>query len=479
MRLRYPTVTVNSTLNLSNYSDKFYEQLFKILSVPNPVYEALLKFSPWPPGDNCPPTLDFAEFTDTGLSIPRGAYQFLPVNFQSKIKNAFYTKDKRVSVPVEFPRLRLTLNDQQQEALNALKRALKQGSRPFGSFLFLASTAAGKTILQAAAAALLGQRTLVLCPTDQILRAWYADLHKAYGLRSNQIGLIKGTKFKIQSPFTLATPQTLGRRQHRWAELNKQFGSIVIDETQILTAPQLYAFVKQSPAQNLIGATATQEARSGVNHHLRALMGAPLINLNTYGQDTTTSMRITGVHLIQTTFNYVAQQDNIDWYELGLALTSDEERNQLIIQNVYREWLDGRVIMIVTKLREHVELLVQMLTECGVSNVNRITGETNQQDFYTKSLMRGVASRKLTCIVATQQAIKIGANIPALDSLHVAIPPANQRDFEQLIGRIRRKTEGKSKATVTYYVDVKVPYMQHLYRKVVVPTFQKLEVPGF
>lgn len=408
----------------------------------------------------------------------RGSYMFLPKSIRKDILRARRV-DRRTFNPVKFPKLRLELNTEQNQCMVALGVALKTNSRPFGNFLFLASTAAGKTILQATVAAKLGQRTLVICPTDQIMRAWYADLLKAYGLTKNKIGLIRAKSFKIVGPFTLATPQTLGRREQFWPQLNAEFGTIIVDETQIVTAPQLFQFLKQSPAAYIVGATATQEGRNGVNHHLRALMGEPLVSLNTYGRNTNTSMQLTGVNLVNTDFRFEHQTDNIDWFQLGLALTSDEERNQLIVSNVYKEWLDSRVVLVVTKLREHVEVLVQMLLEAGITNVNRITGETNTQNFYTKRLLKAVSERKVTCIVATQQAIKIGANIPALDSLHIAIPPANKRDFEQLIGRIRRRTEGKTQASITYYMDTKVGYMMHLYRRIVIPTFQRLQLPGF
>lgn len=478
MKVRKPTVRVGAGVELINFHSDLVDDVFRQTSFPNPQYEAIVRYSPWGAPKGVSETLDFSEFTSGGIKTGRGSSSFLSSDLQDEIAKGRYV-DNRVYAPVKFPKLLLTLNKEQQTCMERLELALEDNERPFGNLLFLASTAAGKTILQASVSARLGQRTLVLCPTDQIMRAWYADLHKAFGLRANQIGCIRGTKFKIVGPFTLATPQTLGRREERWAEINEQFGTIVIDEIQIITAPRLFQFMQQSPAAYHVGATATQEGRIGVNHHLRAIMGQPLVDLNTYGHDTSTSMRLNDVHLINTDFRFEHQADNINWYELGLALTSDEGRNALIVDNVYKEWLEGRVIIVVTKLREHVEVLMQMLQEIGVSNVNRLTGSTNAMNFYTKRLLKAIEQRKVTCIVATQQAIKIGANIPALDSLHIVIPPANKRDFEQLIGRIRRKAQGKTEASVTYYMDTKVGYMMHLYRRIVLPTFQKLKLPGF
>lgn len=479
MKVRRPGVVIRDGVYLSGYPDSVYEQVFRQCSFVNPTYEAVARHSPWGPPRDMPETLDFAQFVDTGLRVSRGAMSFLSKDLIQLFHKCKQVTDERTSVPTKFPKLKLKLNDEQQACMEALERTEAKGQRPYGSLLFLASTAAGKTILQAAVAAHLGEKALVICPTDQIMRAWYADLRKAYGLAATSIGLIRGKSFKTNGAFVLATPQTLGRREALWGQINDTFGTIVIDETQIVTAPQLFAFLDQSPARYLVGATATQDARTGVNHHLRALMGPPVIYLNTYGHDTASSMRLSGAYLVETKFKFQHQVDNIDWHQLGLALTTDEDRNHLIVKNVIKEWSSGRVVIVVTKLREHVELLVQMLSEAGVTNVNRITGDTNAQNFYTKRLLKAVDQRRVTCIVATQQAIKIGANIPALDSLHIAIPPANQRDFEQLVGRVRRRCAGKEQATVTYYLDTKVGYMMHLFRRIVQPTFQKLQLPGF
>lgn len=472
-------IRLGSRLRIRGASNEWMERVFRETSFPNPAYEATVQFSRWGPSASIPETLDFSEFEgERGLYVSRGSVAFLSPKLRKRIHRAILI-DKRRFVRTKWPRLRLTLNDEQQECMQALKRVLANGQRPFGNLLFLASTSAGKTILQIAIARYLGQSVLVVCPTDQIMRAWYADLTKALGLTRNQIGLIRGKAFSIRLPVTLTTPQTLCRREERWKEINTQFGAVVVDETQIVSAPKLFAFLQQSPAAYRIGATATQQARVGVNHHLRALFGEPVLALNVYGRNTSTAMRITDVSLVETPFRFTHQSDNIDWFQLGLALTSSEERNRLIVRNIHKEWSEGRVILLVTKLREHVEVLYEMLTEAGVVNVNRLTGDTNADNFYTKKLLKLVADRKVTCIVATQQAIKIGANIPALDSLHIAIPPANTRDFEQLVGRIRRKTDGKTKASVTYYLDVKVGYLMRLYRKIAVPVFSRLQVPGY
>jgi len=447
--------------------------------IPNPEYANAEKFSSYSVvADSIPEYLDFAWLFKDEVTCYRGALDRLPTRMRY-IRSMIRWTDQRTTLPVKFPKLKLSYTAEQDNCMTALEDVLRYNRRPFGNMLFVASTAVGKTILQAVVAARLGQKALVICPTDLIMRTWVEDLKKAYGINKKSIGIIKQKKWIIGEHFTLASLQTLGRRQERWGKLNNLFGTIIVDEVQGCSAPTLFTFLTQCPAMYLVGATATMDTRSGPNFHLKALFGSPIIVVNTYHRETATSLPISEVRLIETDFRYVYQQGNLDWHDLSMHLTGDEDRNQLIIKNVSKEWSSGRSILIVTKTREHCSLLVEMLLEAGVTNVNEINGSTNTNRFYTDKLLRAVRSRKVTCIVATLQAIKTGANIPTLDSLHIVMPPANRRDWEQVIGRIRRKADGKESAVVSFYFDKQVGYILSLYKRIIVPVMRKMKVPGF
>jgi len=481
MKLNLYSATHGAYLSVRNLPVKIREQILKHLTAKNPNYEQAKAFSTHRfVSPDIPEFLYYGWFFDDELTMLRGCIDMLPRKLQKILLSYTRWKDIRIFRPVKFPEMHLELHAEQQQVMNAVEVALQTGKRRFGNLLILASTALGKTLLSAAIAERLGQKTLVLFPTELIRRAWEADLKKAYKFKTNEIGLIQRNKWKDDAIFTLASIQTIGRRRHLWEEMNQEFGTIIVDEVQGVSARSYYDFLQQSPAAYLIGATATQETRSGEqNTPLIALFGKPVIEVNTYHRETSTSLRITEAKLITTNFNFEHQVDNMDWNELAVEMTCDEDRNNLILTNVKKEWLDKRVVLIVTKRVEHVRVLFDMATEAGINNVNILTGETNTDKFYTSKLLAMVKSRQVTCIIATMQAIKVGANLPTLDSLHIAMPPANMRDLEQLIGRIRRKTTGKNEATVTYYYDNKMPYLMRLFRKIVIPTFRKLKIAGY
>lgn len=481
MKIQKLRAVHDAVLTVQGINESLGNMIANALKFTNPAYAAAARFTTHRfVSADVPEHVVYGWMFEDELTMYRGSVSMLPSRFQKLVRKNIRWKDNRNFKPVDFPDLQLDLNDEQQICMKALETAITTKSRPFGNYLVIASTSVGKTILQSAMAHRFGQKTLVLCPTELIQRAWVEDLQKLFGFTPKQIGLIRQKKWVEGDVFTIASVATLGRRREVWDEINHEFGTIVVDEVQGVSSDTYFSFLSQSPAAYLIGATATQEARDGsVDYNVKALFGPPIVEVNTYHKETKTSLCISEVKLVNTSFKYVHQADNIDWNDLSMELAADETRNSLILSNVKKEWLDNRVVLIVAKRVEHVKLLHDMALEMGISNANVLTGETNTDKFYTSKLLESVRSRKVTCVIATIQAIKVGANVPTLDSLHIAAPPANRRDLEQLVGRIRRKANDKHEATVTYYFDRKVPYMLRLFKKVVVPTFRKLEVPGY
>lgn len=456
------------------------EAVDKFCKRPNPVWLSAKKhslngyISP-----DIEPVVEFGWTYFNEVFLYRGATDFLHPAIAEEILS-LKRVGKFIEVPAKFPPAKLDLNTEQQTVINAVKKAYHNDERPFGNYLALASTSVGKTILQASMAALFRQRTLVLCPTMMIMKTWEEDLQKLFRIGRDKLGRIQQSKWQIGEAFTLASPQTIHRRQDRWDELNELFGTVILDEVDGVCAPSLFKFMTQVKARYIIGATATATLRDGTpNDHLTAVFGHPVVSLNTYGKETQNSMSIDKAKVIETNFLYDAGIGTVNWTELLEAIACDEARNELIIRNVKKDWEAGRIVLVVTRLRSHADILEQMCVEAGITNVNQVNGSTNANRRHTDKLVRSILGRKSTCIVATQQAIQTGANLPPLDSLHITMPMASSKNLEQLLGRMRRKAEGKTSSHVTYYKDAHSGYARHLFQKVVIPTFRRLKIPGF
>lgn len=470
--------TYGAVLRIPHASKTLQEEAIAGLTYDNPAYLQAKKFTRWGyVSPKIPPKICLASLAPDGvLELPRSV-ESLGILKRSALEfSKVQWTDLTTTAPVKFPPLQLTLNEDQKSLLLAHQRAEKLRLRPFGASLFVASTSAGKTLTQAAIAAHLGQQTLVLCQTNQIKEAWIGDLKKGFGFARKDIGLIQQSSWSIGAHFTLASLSTLGRRYHRWTELFEQFGTLIVDEADILQSAGIVKFVFSCPMRNIIGATATDAPK---NFYLRACFGPPVRVIAPKQKDTASSHGLTDVETVDTGFQYSYQEQNLDWHDLSEHLATDEERNALVVKKCAQQWRDGHSLLIVTKRVPHAHLLKSMLKEAGVQDANLLTGETNADREYTKKLIKGIFSRSIRCVVATLQAIKRGANLNPLDRLHLVMPPANQRDLEQVIGRIRRKADGKDDCILTYYRDVQVDYLRFLYRRAAIPVFQKLKVKRF
>jgi superfamily II DNA or RNA helicase len=471
---------IGSMLSVRNCPETLRNAILMALTFENPAYTQALRFSPYGyVSDKVPKTIELAwETDDRRLVFPRG------FNAAEKLQgkalrqfNSIQWEDRRVYAPVKFPKLLVCLNQDQTTLLRSFKRA--KDKKIFGNHLFVAPTSAGKTIFQAAVATETGQRTLVLCYTDQIKRAWFKDLQLAFGLNPEDIGLIQQSTFRIGKQFTLASVKTLARRKHRWNELFQQIGTVILDEADVITAPSLFNFIFDCPAAFHIGATATDRSESGYGFYLRSIFGKPTKRLENKQEDTASSMRLREVEEVTTAFTFEYQQGNLDVHALNEGAMRNKERNKLIAHRVLKDWNNGRSILVVTKRVSHCKILKKRLRLAGVKNVKIITGDTNSRRKYTDEVVEGILSRKYRCIVATIDAIKLGANLNPLDSLHIVMGVKSKRNIEQLIGRIRRRADKKTTCKVVYYVDKSVPYLYGLFKWQAVPVFRKLKVERF
>lgn len=480
-KTKQPRGVVGAGYILTGFSDELRDFILNEYTHANPVYQRLRQFSPWSVESGVIPRhICFAHLIEGRLHVPRG---FDPNDLPSSLRKEWDARkwvNGQVSVPAEFPKSSVTPSPEQRALQSAFRRSVKDNTRPAGSYLLVAPTGQGKTLAQCLAAQLTGQKTLVLCLTNQIRESWYGDFKKAFDLSRSDVGLLQAGTWRKGDAFTLCSVRTLGRRRHLWDELYAEFGCVVVDEAHTISDQTLFDFLQNCPAKFIIGMTATERKKTARNY-VRAIFGKPVKKLLSTQQATKSSLPLSSVREVRTNFRYAYQPQNLDFNDLLDAMKQDEERNALIVSEVKKDYDVGHSVLVTTRRVEHACLLVDMLREAGMEDANLLTGETNANRKYTESLIRTVFSRQVRCVVAVSAAIKLGANLNPLDRLHVAMPVGDKDDLEQLVGRIRRRSDDniKKDAAMVYYRDTKVGYLNNVYARVVVPMCRKLKVKGY
>jgi superfamily II DNA or RNA helicase len=456
------------------------EEILRLFTFKNPYFEKATRFSPSGYiSKDIPEFLYFAVRKGKDIRFPRGIY---PPDLSEEALQTFNRinwLDLRTRAKVKFPSLQIGLNREQRIILRHFNKDILKKNIPFGNYLFVKPTSTGKTITQAEIARATKQRTLVICVTNLIKNAWLSDLRAAYGLSSKDIGLIQQKTWRIGKWFTIASIGTIRKRKHLWSELFEEFGCVILDEAHTVTQPSLFTFLMSHPALYLIGATATDKKDSGKNNYLLSTFGKVRKRITAQQKETETSLPLSDVRNVNTDFEYEYQDQNLDIHDLQEHIISDEMRNAIIVENAYQDWKRGHSILVTTYRLAHVELLKEMLEEKGVNDINILTGKQNIQKDYSRKLIRAVMKRKCCCVIATVQAVLLGANLNPIDRLHPAMPILNRQDLEQLIGRSRRKAKGKTDVVLVYYLDRNVPYLMNVWKRKAMSVFRKLKVPKY
>lgn len=476
---------IRRCLRIHRCPEELERALELVLTFANPDYKQVEKYSPYGTQyTKIPQQISLMVRYPKWVEIPRGYdYGKLLTGEALDQFNSIQWEDLRVQAPVEHLKCTATLNDEQRAIAERFRKAQANNERPYGTYSFVSPTSSGKTLAAAYMASTTGQRTLVLCKTNLIRRAWEEDLTKHFGIPRTKIGRIQMKHEVIGEHFTLASLATLHRRQDRLDWLLSHFGCVVIDELQIIGADTIYKTVGNCQSKYVIGVTATDHRKDGKDFLVRACLGRPLIRLENKQEETQSSFPLGAVSLFKTDYEWLDPDgypiDEPDFFAVCDDMRKDKVRNSLIVQKVVEDWKSGRHVLVVSHRIAHCELLLRKLREAGVEDANLLTGSTNQNKQYTEGLIQGILAGTIRCVVASKEVVKLGANLNPLDVLHCALPIGSASDLEQLVGRIRRKYPGKKGCRLVWYHDVNVPYLQRKYKSVLIPVLRKLKVPGY
>lgn len=117
--------------------------------------------------------------------------------------------------------------------------------------------ATGKTVMALEVARQLGRTTLIVVDTNFLRDQWAERIEQHFGISSDEVGIIQGTKTDISDDFfTVAMLQTLYNRKLPMS-VRRAFGTVVFDECHGTGAPQFNQVLYKFPAQARFGVTAT------------------------------------------------------------------------------------------------------------------------------------------------------------------------------------------------------------------------------
>ena len=240
-------VTLEGMQSLSNLTQQERDLIKVDLTIPNPTYNQIKKYSKYG-YTSVQPFLMFYKSYNNELIVPRG-YE---IPFEHEV-----IQDHRVENFVKYPKFKLKLREAQREAFEAWNDTRSRG-------MIVLQTGKGKSILGIFLAYITRQKTLIIVQKNDLVDGWTKDIDLCLGLKKKDIGLIKAGKKVIGEQITIATIQSLNRlKGEELRELYNTFGMVIQDECHHSSADS-YEILNFFKCKYLVGLTATDMRGDGL-----------------------------------------------------------------------------------------------------------------------------------------------------------------------------------------------------------------------
>jgi superfamily II DNA or RNA helicase len=316
--------------------------------------------------------------------------------------------------------------------------------------------------------AALGQRTLVIVHTKDLLDQWITRAKDVFG-EDFEVGLI-GDGEHIERKLTIATVQTLSRMGDLPVDWVQQWGTVILDECHRAPAVSFADVMQQMTARYMYGATATPKRRDGMHPLLHAIIGPIVATVPKDALVAAKKLMQPTVEMVPTDFwcTEAARMETAanqfmrnQWYgKIVTRLAEDEERAQIVAQTITR--FPERHQLILSDRIGHLYLIAEMLEDLDpMSSHFVLTGKHSSQQ--RQEVIEGVRTGYFKRLFATQLADE-GLDIPILDVLHLTFPRSTKGEGQKItqqIGRIMRTADGKQTPLVLDYVDERVAVLRN------------------
>lgn len=407
------------------------------------------------------------------LCLPRGCEADVKNVFnQAEVNTRFIDKTNPGNkIDVEFKGI---LRDEQPIALNELLE--------YDNGVLSGTTAFGKTVVAIKLIAERKVNTLILVDRISLVSQWRNRLMEFLTINetekapeetkkrgrkksTNIVGQIGAGKDNLNGIIDIAVMQSL----NRLGEVNdciKNYGMIIVDECHHVSAFSIETILKNCNAKYVYGLTATPTRKDG--HHPIIFMQCGPIR---YRDDAKKQAeRRPFEHYVVPRFTSLRiplhrDEKEIRIQELYSEIVINEMRNQMIIDDVVKNYDKGRNCLVLTERTAHVEALTKSLSK-RIPDVISLTGGMGAKEIREKMqrITDAPRDRQLT-LVATGKYIGEGFDEPRLDTLFLAMPISWKGTLQQYAGRLHRLFEYKYEVQIYDYIDVHVRMLEKMYNK--------------
>lgn len=427
-----------------------YKFLKSKLNFANPKFYELERrgYSTW----QTPRYLKHIEITPEGILIPIGFLKEIE-KFALEQQLQLKAKDDRTLLKtITFSsKLRLRPN-QQKIAKNLLKH---------NRVILEANPGFGKTMIGLYVMKRRKQPTLIIVHTKALLHQWKKRIETWFNFKDEDLGLIGDGKWQVGKNVTIASYQTLARRDIE--DLKSQFGLVIVDECHHVPANTLSEVVKQFSAKYSLGLTATAYRRDKLEKLMYFYLSSTIVKATPDANSLKTTEAKIKTKLFTKKTRFILP-DNIsnNFNEIGKELIQNENRNQVIIRDVVSALEVRAKCLILTERVKHCEILLEQVRK-SIKGIHAAIASGRMTKKNRQRIAQRMKQDRFQLLIATGKLIGEGFDWPELTHLFLAYPFSWKGKLVQYVGRVQRQAENKDVAYVYDYLDYEIPMLRAMY----------------
>lgn len=435
-------VTIDRSLKLSNAPATLLDALAQRFQMVNPKWLENERMGRWNRGTQ--KILRFyRRLGKDGISIPRGYARRL-IQMLNRERLDYIIHDRRRLMPEVAFAFNGSLKPFQEAAVAQMHK------REFGTLS--APTGSGKTVMGLYLIAQRRQPTLVVVHTKDLAFQWIQRIAQFLQIPADAVGLVGAGKKTIGDRVTVGLVQTLYRHS---AEIVPRIGHIVVDECHRTPSRTFTEALTAFDCRYMLGLSATPWRRDRLSTLIFWYLGdlhhqVDQLQLEQQGH-------ILKADVVVRPTDFEPYYDPVGDYSRMLSeLTADDARNRLIASDVAAEVGSGQgVCLVLSDRKKHCETLKAILRFSFNVDADLLTGDLSDET--RKTVLERIRQGRVKVLIATGQLIGEGFDCPDLSTLFLATPIRFSGRVMQYLGRILRPAQGKARARVYDYVDLRVP----------------------
>ena len=391
------------------------------------------------------------------IGMPRGCLDEV-IHFLHSLEINLEVQDERArGVPVEV-KFQGALRPEQEAAVQALL------NHDIG--VLSASTAFGKTIVASYLIAERKVNTLILVHRRQLLDQWISRLSDFLGLDTREIGQIGGGKRRVSGRIDVAILQSLTKKGIV-DDLVGEYGYLIVDECHHISARSFEVVARQCKAKYVTGLSATVTRKDG--HHPIIFMQCGPIRYRVDDRRQAAQRPFEHKAILRRTnfklpHTYQGEVE-LPIQEIYSILTHDEQRNNMIVEDVLKAVAGNRSPLVLTERKEHLALLVDRLSPF-VRNVIVLKGGMGpKQRQQLAQRISEIPDEEERLLISTGRYLGEGFDDARLDTLFLALPVSWRGTLAQYAGRLHRLHDRKREVLIYDYADLDVRVLARMFER--------------